>query len=155
MPENEEVKVKNSSEELLKRVLESTKQWTAIIKMLSYKLNKVDLKDVCDIQAEAISYRQDAIEEINNYSIKILKLVQKTKVLTKERFEYYATGYQVKTSAAEKIKLIDADLSQHELFISQLDEHVVFLRETSSQLKDVNYSIKNRIEVANILGGYK
>ena len=156
MSENEEVKdkEKDSREELLKKVAESTKKWTAIVDNLSFRI-KGDIKDVVEVQAEAISYRQHVVEEIKTYSVKIYRLVQKMKVLTKTRFEYYATGYQVKTSAAEKIKLIDADLSHYQQFINDLDEHVNFLRETSKNLDNINYGIKNAIELTNILGGYK
>ena len=36
-----------------------------------------------------------------------------------------------------------------------MDEHVNFLRDTSKNLEAINYSVKGKIELANILGGYK
>jgi len=141
-------------EEISKKMIESTKQWKAIINALTSRL-RGDIKDVIDIQAEAISYRQTVIEEVKIYSVKIYKSVQKLKVLTKQRFEFYATSYQVKTSGTEKLKLIEADLSEYQLFINELDEHVNFLRDTSKNLDQINYTVKNKIELANILGGYK
>ena len=114
-----------------------------------------DIKYAADIQAESISHRQSVVDEVNVYAMKIHKLVQKMKVLTKGRFEFYATSYQVKTSGTEKLRLIEADLSEHQLFIDELDEHVNFLRETSKNLEAINYSVKSKIELANILGGFK
>ena len=152
MSESEEIKEKNSSQLLKNKMSESTKQWTSIVDNLSFRI-KGDIKDVIEVQAEAISYRQHVVEEIKTYSVKIYKLVQKMKVLTKQRFEYYATGYQVKTSSAEKIKLIDADLSEHQELINELDAHVDFLRETSKNIDNVNYGIKNAIELTNFFGG--
>ena len=137
-----------------KKMLDSTKDWKLIVINLTNRL-KGDIKDVTDIQAEAISHRQSVVEEIRTYSVKIYKLVQKMKVLTKQRFEFYATSYQVKTSGTEKLRLIEADLSENQLFINELDEHVNFLRETSKNLESINYSVKSKIELANILGGYK
>jgi hypothetical protein len=148
MSENEE---KKSYKEVSLKMLQSTKQWRAIVNNLTSRLQG-DLKDVIDIQAEAISHRQTVIEEIKIYSVKIYKLVQKMKVLTKARFEFYATSYQVKTSGTEKLKLIEADLSEYQLFINELDEYVNFLRDTSKNLESINYSVKNKIELANILG---
>ena len=55
----------------------------------------------------------------------------------------------------EKLRLIEADLSEHQCFINELDEHVNFLRDTSKNLESINYSVKAKIELANILGGYK
>jgi hypothetical protein len=136
------------------KMSESKKQWKYVIKDLSVRLPG-DLKDVVEIQAEAISQRQNVVDEVNIYANNIHKLSQKMKVLTKERFEYYATSYQVKTSGTEKLRLIESDLSEYQLFINELDEHVTFLRDTSKNLDNVNYAIKNKIELANILGGYK
>ena len=151
MSETEE---KDSRKEISKKMIDSTKQWKSIVNDLTKRLSG-DIKFVIDIQAEAISHRQSVIEEIKIYSVKIYKLVQKMKVLTKARFEFYATSYQVKTSGTEKVKLIDADLSEYQLFINELDEHVNFLRDTSKNLEAINYSVKSKIELANILGGYK
>ena len=152
MSENEDL---DSRQKLQKKMLESSKQWIAIVNKLTSRLIHDDLKNIADIQAEAISQRQMVVEEIKNYSVKIHKLVQKMKVLTKEKFEFYATSYQVKTSGTEKIRLIEADLSDYQCFINELDEHVNFLRDTSKNLESINYSVKAKIELANILGGYK
>lgn len=149
-----EIEEKDSRKELSKKMIESTKQWKAIVDGLTLRL-RGDIKDVIDIQAEAISHRQSVIEEVKIYSVKIYKLVQKLKILSKQRFEFYATSYQVKTSGTEKLKLIEADLSEYQLFINELDEHVNFLRDTSKNLDQINYTVKNKIELTNILGGYK
>jgi len=151
MSENDE---KSSREKIYKQIFDSTKNWKIIIDNLTTRL-RGDIKFAIDIQTEAISHRQSVVEEVKDYSVKIYKLVQKMKVLNKNRFEFYATSYQVKTSGAEKLRLIDSDLSTYQLFIDELDEHVNFLRETSKNLEAINYSVKNKIEVANILGGYK
>ena len=140
--------------ELSKSMVDSEQQWKAIIKTLTTKL-KGDVKDVIELQADTISYRQIVVDEVKTYGVKIYKLVQKMKVLSKDRFEFYATSYQVKTSGTEKLKLIEADLSEHQLLINELDEHVNYLRETSKNLESINYGIKNKIELTNILGGYK
>jgi hypothetical protein len=149
-----ETSEKDSRKEITKKMLDSTKQWKAIIDNLTERL-RGDIKYIIDVQAEAISHRQTVVEEVKNYSVKIYKLVQKMKVLTKARFEFYATSYQVKTSGTEKLKLIEADLSEYQLFINELDEHVNFLREVAKHLDGVSFGIKNKIELANILGGYK
>lgn len=156
MSENEEItQEKDSRKDISKKIIESEKLWNSIVNGLTKRLQEEDLKNIVDIQAEAISHRQSVISEIRIYSVKIYKLVQKIKILTKARFEFYATSYQVKTSGTEKVKLIEADLSEYQLFINELDEHVNFLRDTSKNLEAINYSVKSKIELANILGGYK
>ena len=142
----------DARKEFSERMIKSTKPWKLIVDGLTKRIRYDHLKDVIDIQAEAISHRQSVIEEIRTYSFKIHKLVQKMKVLRKSRFEFYATSYQVKTSGTEKLKLIESDLSEYQSFIDELDEHVNFLRDTSKNLESINYSVKGRIELANILG---
>lgn len=137
-----------------KKIKESKGQWQAIVDDLTSRLRD-DIKGVIDVQAEAISHRQSVVDEINIYSVKVWKLVQKIKVLSKGRFEFYATSYQVKTSGTEKLRLIEADLSEYQLFINIIDEYVSFLRDTSKNLDAINYSVKSKIELTNILGGYK
>ena len=148
MSDNE--KRKNLSQEMV----ESKKQWNVVIKLLTAKLNG-DIRGIAELQAEVISYRQNVTDEVNLYTVRIWKLVQKMKVLSKSRFEFYATSYQVKTSGTEKLKLIEADLSEHQLLINELDEHVNFLRDSGKNLDNMHYAIKNKIELENILGGYK
>lgn len=155
MSEIEEKDASARKDEFTKKMVESKKQWTAIVRILTNRLRNDNLKDVYDIQAEAISHRQNVVEEVNIYAVKIHKLSQQMKVLSKARFEFYATSYQVKTSGTEKLRMIESDLSKNQLFIDELDEHVNFLRETSKNLESINYSVKGRIELANILGGYK
>lgn len=137
-----------------KKMIENRNKWTSTVKLLSEKL-KLDVKDVIELQSEAISYRQIVVEEINIYSVKILKLVQKIKVLYKDRFEFYAQEYQIKTVSSEKVRLIDSDMSENQSFIDEMDQHVNFLRETTRNLDNIIYGIKNKIELTNILGGYK
>ena len=143
----------DSRKEMSKKMIESTKEWSAIVKNLSIRL-KGDIKLIFDVKAEAISHRQSVIEEVKVYTVKIYKLVAKMKVLHKAKFEFYATSYQVKTSGTEKLRLIEADLSDHQSFIDELDEHVNYLKDTSKNLESINYAVKERIELANILGGY-
>jgi hypothetical protein len=145
---------KENIKNLAKEMIESEKEWDARIRLLTTKLNG-DIRGTVELQSEVISYRQMITDEVKLYAVRIWKLVQKMKVLHKARYEFYATAYQVKTSGTEKVKLIDADLSEHQLFISELDEHVNFLRDTGKNLDNMHYSIKNKIELENILGGYK
>jgi len=148
----EKEELKNSRSELTRKMLDSVKYWKVILDGLTRRIREDHLKDIVFIQAEAISHRQLIIEEVRTYSVKIHKLVQKMKILTKARFEFYSTSYQVKTNGTEKLNLINADLSEYQSFINELDEHVNFLRDTSKNLDNINYSVKNRIELANILG---
>lgn len=149
-----EEKDKDNRKELSKKMLESEKKWKIVIDDLSERV-RGDLKGLIDAQTEAISQRQNVSDEVKSYSLKMYKYVQKVKILEKARFEFYATSYQVKTNGTERLRLINADLSEHQLFIDELDLHINHLRETAKNLDNIHYSVKNRIELSNIFDGYK
>ena len=145
---------KNLRKEYSDKMSNSRKYWKEVVNSLTNRL-KGDIKDVIDVNAETISHRQSVVDEINIYSVRIYKLVTKIKVLSKQRYEFYATSYQVKTNGSEKLKLIEYDLAENQEFVNELDEHVNFLRETAKNLESLTYGVKNKIELNNILGGYK
>jgi len=138
-----------------KKMSDSSKMWSKINKDLAYKLKECSLKKIPDVQADVLSKRQMAIDEINIYGVKVYKVKQKVKKLEKMRFEFYATSYQIKTSGSEKLRLIQSDLSERQMVLDAYDNHVDFLRECRSELESLNYGCKNKIQVHSILGGYE
>lgn len=138
-----------------KKMSESSKMWSNINVGLSNKLKECDLKQIPDVQAEVLSNRQLVIDEINIYGVKVYKVKQTIKKLEKMRFEFYSTSYQVKLNGTEKLRLIQSDLAERQMMIDAYDNHVDFLRECRVELESLNYACKNKIEVYNILGGYK
>lgn len=150
-----QIKETDSRKEISKKILESKKRWNAVINNLTHRLKNDNIQDIYNVQAESINYRQEVVDEVHIYAIKIHKLVYKMKTLSKSKFEFYATSYPVKTSGSEKLKLIDYDMGEYQQFINELDDFVNFLRDTSKNLEAINYSVKGRVELNNILSGYK
>lgn len=50
------------------------------------------------------------------------------------------------------MKLIESDVSDVQYKIDILDNHIEYLKGCGDNLKQMAYSIKNRIELLNILG---
>jgi len=136
------------------KISDSEKKWSTIINLLTNKL-KGELKDTSDVQAEVISHRQMVIDETNVYGKQIYNEKKNIKKLSKERFEFYATSYQVKTSGTEKLRLIEADLADLQYFIDIYDLHCNYLQETAKNLDSIYYGIKQKCELYKILNGYQ
>ena len=88
MSDNEDKTVKetDSRKEITKKILESKKKWSSIINNLTYRLKNDNIQDIYDVQAEAISHRQEVGDEVHIYAVKIHKLVHKMKLLSKNKF---------------------------------------------------------------------
>lgn len=147
---DEEIIESNKKVEESLKVMEE--KWDKTIEDLSKRLS-CEAKELVELQSEVISRRQILTDEIAQMSYNIYKLLPKIKRIRKERFEFYSLEYQIrKISGPERAKLIDADLSFHDHLINIYEAHIEFLRETCKNVDNINYAIKNKIELYNIMG---
>jgi len=126
--------------------------WNNLVKTISFTL-KGDVKKLVEVQADIISYQQIVLEQVRKYSLILYKNMPSIKQAKKKRFEFYSTKYQIKvTSGSDKNGLIEADIAKFQYRIDLLDNHIKFLRDTSSNFITMNYAVKNRIQLMDILG---
>lgn len=123
-----------------------------IITGLAFK-SKGDIKYLFEVDADVTNNKQLIIAEIRKYAMMIYKENKTLKELIKSRYEWYSTKYQLNLkSSGDKMKLIEADVSDIQYKIDILDTHIEYLKGCCDNLKQMGYSIKNRIELLNILG---
>ena len=126
--------------------------WNKLIGGLAFKL-KGDIKYLYEVDADITSYKQLITADIRKYSSVIYKENKVLKGLIKSRFEWYSTKYQISLkSSGDKMKLIESDVADIQYKIDILDNHIDYLKSSGDNLKQMGYSIKNRIELLNILG---
>lgn len=126
--------------------------WNSILAKLSKQL-RGDAKNLYVVDADITNYRQLTTSEIRTYALMIYKENKNLKPLIKKRFEWYSTKYQIQVkNSGDKMKLIEADVSDIQYKIDLLDNHVDFLKNTSDNLKQMGYTVKNRLDLLNILG---
>ena len=126
--------------------------WDKVIIELSKKV-KGDIKYLYEVDADITNYKQLIVSEMRKYSLYIYKDNKVLKSLIKSRFEWYSTKYQINIkSSGDKMKLIESDVSDIQYKIDILDNHINYLKGCGDNLKQMAYSIKNRIELLNILG---
>jgi len=127
-------------------------KWEGIIKQCTDGI-RGNIKTLPDVDSEITNYKQLVDSDIRKYSLMLYKDSASLKPLKKKRFEFYSTNYQIKVKNSSDIKpLIEADIAKIQYKIDLLDTHIGFLRDTSSNLKTLTYSYKNRLELLNILG---
>lgn len=135
-----------------KKLNSEQKNWDNTIAKLSKKL-KGPAKDLYIVDADITNFRQISTSEIRNYALMIYKENKKLKPLIKAKFEWYTTKYQVNIkNSGDKMRLIESDVADLQYRIDILDVHTDFLKNTSDNLKQMGYTVKNRLELLNILG---
>lgn len=146
--ENEEQEI-NEIEKLLK---EQRDRWDKAINKLSEEVRDAEIKKAVDLTATANAYRQKIMSEISSYSMKLMKLVYKFRIIRKAKFEHYATMYQIKVNTTEKNLLIDADTSAYQAKMDMMEYHIEYLRESGKTIDNINWFMKNKLQAYNITG---
>ena len=113
---------------------------------------KEDVKKAIDLQSDIINYRQMLSYDIKQIAYKIYKDIPTIKKLRKTQFEYYTLKYSIKTNSTEKVKLIEADLALYDYKIDIYNTHLDFLKECCKNLDNMNFAVKNKIELLNAIG---
>lgn len=109
-----------------------------------------DMSKIVDLEAYVLSKRQILLYEIGKYGSKILTDQKHIDKKMKERFEYYATQYNIKTNSGEKNILINSDLADFIQKIKIYENYVGYLRESIKTLDQIIWAIKYKIEVLNL-----
>jgi hypothetical protein len=144
-------KIEEQLKDLYKTLANERKEWNDILEKLTKKL-KCELKELTDLEAEVIYYRQLVVDLIASYSFRIYREMPKMKQMRKQQFEYFSTKYQIKVNGTEKSKLIEATMALYDNKIEIIEGQIEFFRETAKNLQSLTYSCKNKIEIYNITG---
>lgn len=143
---------RQATNQLEKQLDSEHTNWNSILAKMSKQL-RGDAKNLYIVDADITNYRQIATSEIRTYALMIYKENKTLKPLIKKRFEWYSTKYQIGVkNSGDKMKLIESDVAEIQYKIDLLDNHVDFLKSTSDNLKQMGYTVKNRLELLNILG---
>ena len=143
---------RQSTQNLEKQLDSEHKHWDSLMAKTA-KLLKGDAKNLYIVDADITNYRQMTTSEIRTYALMIYKENKALKPLIKSRFEWYSTKYQIALkNSGDKMKLIESDVAEIQYRIDLLDNHVDFLKGTGDNLKQMGYTVKNRLELLNILG---
>ena len=124
--------------------------WTLQINPLIDTLRYMDKNKIANLQADTLSLRQRVQDKITYYMAQLAKRRPLFNKSIGDRMEYYATGFGIKTSAAEKKVFVDRDVSQRKRNIELLENHIDFLRETRYNCDQIMYGVKNVIGLSNL-----
>jgi exonuclease VII large subunit len=125
--------------------------WNNTIKELANRLRNKNPKELVDLQADTISQKQMVVDETTDYLVKLAKDTSKKKSLYKSKIEIYKV-HPIKLTTGEMGKMIESDLSLYERKLNIYEAYIEYLRETGKNLEQINYGIKNKIELINQFG---
>jgi len=149
-------KMKEINERLEDYFKEKREKWTSSIdplfKVLSTDFNMINVKNIIECQAHALSFRQSLNDEISLFLNKRSKELPKLKKIKQDKFVFYALGVGIKTNMGEKSLLIDAHLAENDRNIELIEAYIEFLRDSVKTLETYQYSIKNVISLMEYMG---
>lgn len=134
------------------KLTNESENWSKKITKITFDL-RGDVKLLVNVQADIASYKQMILDDIRKYSLVMYKDMPGLKAMKKSRYEFYSTKYQINVkSGTDKKGLIEADIAKIQYKVDLLETHIDFLRESGSNLESLGYSVKNRIQLLEILG---
>lgn len=141
-------KLNDTLEEYL---FDKRKKWNDAIDPLLKQLKTTSQQEIIDLQAHALSYRQQLSDEISTFLNKLSKEMIAIKKAEADRFIFYSTGYGVKTNTGEKKILFDSELAELERNKEILETHIEFLRDCRTTADNISWALKNKIALMGIL----
>jgi len=108
-------------------------------------------QNMIQAQSDCVMYRQLINEQISNFLNRRSKQDVKLKRVRQDKFLWYATSFGVKTNVGEKTLLIEGHVAEEQRNLELIENYVEFLRATSKNLEGLQFTIKNIIELNNIL----
>ncbi len=148
-------KLKSVNDDLEDFFSKKREEWNELISPLFDSL-KIDIntnssKVILDTQSKCLSFRQVMAEQISVYLDRRSKQEVKLKKAKQNKFIYYSTGFGIKTSMGEKTLLIDAHVSEETRNVEIIENYVEYLRQTNKNLESLQFTIKNIIDLLNLL----
>ncbi len=148
-------KIKENNDKLSAFFDTERNRWSStlepLFKSINIQFSQSNSNIITQTMADSLTYRQVITEQISMYLDKLSKQDVKLKRLIQDKFIFYATGFQIKTSAGEKTMLVDAHVSEEQRNIELIQNYIEFLRSCSKNLESLSYNIKNVIELMNYL----
>jgi len=122
-----------------------------LFEVVRLEINTDTSKKITECQAMCLSYRQMLNDQMSVFLDKRSKQVVKLKKLKQDKFIFYAVSFGVKTNAGEKTMLIESHVSEEQRNIELIENYIEFLRQSNRNLESLQFTIKNIIELFNLL----
>lgn len=127
-------------------------KWNTELQELHDILHSNKHEDFIRLQSKCLSIRQMIQESITKYMNKLSKENAKYRKYNADRFEFYMTGFGLKTGAGDKKILIDRDLTESKHNVELIESHIEYLRECRISCDQIQFAVKNAIALLNYLG---
>lgn len=143
--------IQKLNDKLEEFLFEKRKKWNDTISPLMQKLKTKSQDEIIELQALALSYRQQLSDELSTYLNKLSKEMITIKKAEADRFIFYSTGFGIKTNTGEKKILFDSELAELERNKEILQTHIEFIRDCRTTCDNVSWALKNKIALMGIL----
>lgn len=143
--------IQKLNDKLEEYLFDKRKKWNDAITPLLQQLKTKSQDEIIELQALALSYRQQLSDEISTFLNKLSKEMIAIKKAEADRFIFYSTGFGIKTNTGEKKILFDSELAELERNREILETHIEFIRDCRVTCDNISWALKNKIALMGIL----
>ena len=141
-----------NTKKIEKELEEKSKEWNTRYQEVCKNI-KGNIHKIPEIQSDILSYMQMVTDEIRSNTLALKKLNTQLKKIKKQKFEFYSTTYQINIKNDNtKKSLTEYDLAKIQYRFDLIETHIDYLSQTLQNLDSLKFSVKNRLELLNILG---
>lgn len=127
------------------------KLWNLKISNLSHRFKTKDGVEMVDFMGDVLNEKQMVLEDIRQTADNLSKCLKKKRELGEQISQIYSNNNQLKMTDTRLNKKVEAELSVHIRQINIYEIHIEHLKETAKNIEQINYHIKNRIDLMGIL----
>lgn len=139
---------------LEKSFLEKGEEYQQIIQKLS-----ANLKDITKIESlmnDIYVVRQECVEYIQMLMFTLGKYTRSIKRESVKRYQFYKTNAQLRYTSDNAINnQIEVDLEEMYMISDLLKTHIHIMEETLTNINNIVFGIKERVEIYKMLNGMK
>lgn len=122
--------------------------WKAKIQSMSAKLKQIET--LHDLEIDAYSSRQIALEYMHTLMFMLSKINAKLRKLKKSKLLFYTEQYDLKLDKEQKNMFIAVDFEKTILYQELLNNHFNYFKGTIDSIDKIIYGIKWRIQIEEL-----
>lgn len=150
-----EIKNQNFFEKngLIERFELERQEWTSLIKNIASRFKIIE--NMVEVQVDLYSYRQLAVDYMQQLSILQSKLKKNYETEWKKAYDDLTFNQDFRYNERERAKFATEKTSSSKFKIDILQIHIEYFRETIKTLDNMIFGVKHRIEIEDFKRGNK
>lgn len=129
-------------------------EWNQTLSPLTQLLRSNNPDDMNNVQADSLSNFLDITSEEAEFNLMLIKYQSSKASAQRDKFLHYTIDFKdshgKNLNIGEKKVMIDGDLADLNMQIQLLQSHISFLQDCKQMLTNIQFAIKNKLQIMNL-----